>query len=104
MKQPVTLKLAAKNIIFYGWWDLFERDVASGNGFQIAGYGIFLIARYFAYFMLRVVTLILLPITAPLIMYAARRYERTLLERRNKAAQKARDSYFSSVKRVSEDV
>ena len=59
---------AVMQALFYGWGGILERDMATGNGFQICAYGFKLILGYLFYYSFRILIALTAPLSALLVM------------------------------------
>lgn len=76
-----------KQAIFHDWTCGIKLDCVSGNGFEIAWYGVKLIIKYILQFIFRIVFALLFPISAMLMI----RIARTENNRRNSVKRKVDD-------------
>lgn len=83
-----------------GWGDIVQPTGYQGNGFQMAGYGIWMIIQHVFFFVVRVIAAIFFPLTAWLLMIIERRE----FKRQKEEVKRQRDRMFSrtqTVKRAS---
>jgi hypothetical protein len=78
----MTYKEALKRSLFSGWLDFVVNDSVCGNGFVILAYGLKLVAFYAIFFAIRVLMLVVFPLTALILIKIDRdkkaRYEQWL--------------------------
>lgn len=75
---------AVKAALFADWFEFVRDDVVCGNGFDITGYGLWLLLQYLGWFLLRLLIAVSFPVSALLLMRARKcnqRYQREVDER-----------------------
>lgn len=85
MNMPTTTPKMAKHILLHGWLDFFSTESITGNGLQILVFGLWLCLQYVLFIALRVLLVLIMPISAPLLAYRARNYEATKPRRKRDA-------------------
>lgn len=75
-------------ILWHPWFDFVQNDAVCGNGFQIAGYGLWLILKYAFFLLVQIVLVVLFPFSAALMWH----YERKRPKREKEAWQRTMDS------------
>ncbi len=86
-ETPMTYWQCVLRILWHPWFDFIENDAICGNGFQIAGYGLWLILKYIFFVLVQVVLFITFPISAALLWH----FDRKGIERRKEAWKRAMD-------------
>ncbi len=83
--MAMTYFQAVTYVLTQNWFGKWERDSVSGNGFQIAGYGLILIWHYIIFFIGRTLIAVLFPLSAVLMIWVEKRN----IERLNRWAKEA---------------
>lgn len=84
--QQMTYFTAMKVALCFDWFKYIKRDSVSGNGFQIAAYGLKLVFLYLTAFLCRLLIAVAFPVSALVVMRNHRtnsRYQRELEQRLN---------------------